>query len=158
MAKKKFIPIKKHNPWLHLYRQKTLVEKHFPCFACTLNVRAGVMDCTGEIQPCPECDIYRVQITLTKGGVPRVKILSPEIEPQSAIHVYSNGTLCLFDHRDQPWMTDDNLHEKIIPWTAEWLVYYELYKLDGKWLGPEAPHGNGPKAPQVKTNSLRTTS
>jgi hypothetical protein len=148
MATKKFIPIKKHDPWLHLVRQKVLVEKHFPCFACALQVRPGVLDCTGEIQPCPECDTYKVHISLTKDGVPRVKIMSPIIQPRAAIHMYSNGTLCLYDHRDQPWMVDDNLYEKIIPWTAEWLVYYELFKLDGKWLGPEAPHGNAPKKPQ----------
>jgi len=35
----------------------------------------------------------------------------------------------------------DNIHEKIIPWIAEWLVFYELYRICGKWLGPEAPHG-----------------
>lgn len=152
MATKRFIPIKGQDPWLHLVRQKSLVERNFPCFSCTLSVHPSELVCTGEIQPCPECDTYKVQITLTKGGVPRVRIVSPRIEPRAAIHMYSNGTLCLYDHREQPWKVDDNLHEKIIPWTAEWLVYYELFKLDGKWLGPEAPHRNSPKRPQTATN------
>ncbi len=147
MATKKFIPIKKHDPWFHLVRQKFLVEKYFPCFACALQARPGVLECIGDIQPCPECETYRVQIKLSKSGIPRVKILSPRIRWQSAIHLYLDERLCLYDHRDQPWMVNDNLYEKIIPWTAEWLVYYELFKLDGKWLGPEATHGNAPKKP-----------
>jgi hypothetical protein len=152
MATKMFIPIKKHDSWRHLVFQKTLVERHFPCFSCSLKANPSVLECVGEIQPCPECDKYKVQINLNKGGVPRVRIVSPTIQPRASIHIYSNGTLCLYDHREQPWMVDDNVHEKIIPWTAEWLVYYELFKLDGKWLGPEAAHGNAPKEPQVKTN------
>jgi hypothetical protein len=32
------------------------------------------------------------------------------------------------------------LHETIIPWTAEWLVSYELYLTTGKWLGSSAVH------------------
>jgi hypothetical protein len=64
--------------------------------------------------------------------------------------MYSSGDLCLYDFREQPWMATDNLHEKIIPWVAEWLVYYELFLLTGKWLGPEAPHGGDIKSPQEK--------
>jgi hypothetical protein len=45
----------------------------------------------------------------------------------------------------------DNLHQKIIPWIAEWLVYYELYLICGKWLGPEAPHGPNGKFRQVRS-------
>jgi hypothetical protein len=72
-----------------------------------------------------------------------VRILSPEIRKR--IHMYPNGTLCLYDHRDQPWNARDNLDEKIIPWIAEWLVFYELYLISDKWLGPEAPHDGGEK-------------
>ncbi len=63
--------------------------------------------------------------------------------------MYLNGSLCLFDPRVSPWKGSYNLHETIIPWTAEWLVFYELYKIHGKWLGPEAPHDpKEPKEPQ----------
>jgi hypothetical protein len=45
-------------------------------------------------------------------------------------------------------MEKDFIHEKIIPWTAEWLVYYEIFKRTGQWIGPEAPHGSEEKEPQ----------
>jgi hypothetical protein len=148
MAMKRWIPTKKFNPWLHLVYQKGRVMKHFPGFKCTLCARHGILECVGDIQPCPDCDTYKIRIKLAKEGVPTVKIIAPAIHPEAAIHMYANGSLCLYDHREQPWWVDDNIHEKIIPWTAEWLVYYELYKLDGVWLGPEAPHGATLKKPQ----------
>ena len=41
------------------------------------------------------------------------------------------------------------VHETIVPWTAEWIVFYELWKITGEWLGPEAPHGAGEKIPEA---------
>ncbi len=32
------------------------------------------------------------------------------------------------------------IDDTIIPWTAEWLVFYELWKDTGTWQGAEAPH------------------
>jgi hypothetical protein len=43
------------------------------------------------------------------------------------------------------WKSSDDIHKKIIPWLAEWLVFYELFLITGKWLGPEAPHAAMPK-------------
>ena len=65
--------------------------------------------------------------------------------------MYGNGPLCLYDPRETPWQRMDNVHQKIIPWIAEWLVYYELYLIYGKWLGPEALHGPNGKFWQVRT-------
>ena len=118
--------------------QKALVEKHFPLFGCRLSHRRLV--CEGVITPSQECDAYRIVISYTQNGVPRVMIKDPHIEPSAAIHMYNNGDLCLYHPDETPWKPTDNLHEKIIPWTAEWLLFYELYKIYGKWLGPEATH------------------
>lgn len=32
------------------------------------------------------------------------------------------------------------LAESVLPWTAEWLFYYEMWHVTGEWGGPEAPH------------------
>ena len=118
--------------------QKSLVEKHFPCFKCSFIHRHLL--CEGKIIPSDDCDSYDVKISYRFGGIPRVRVISPPIAPSAAIHMYTNGSLCLFFPDDDPWMTSDDIHVKIIPWTAEWLVFYEMYKVCGKWLGPEAPH------------------
>ena len=143
------------NPWPKRNRsaeyrrfviQKSLIEKHFPCFRCRLTHRH--LKCEGIITPSENCNSYRIIISYEQGRVPRVCIKEPEITPFPEIHMYGDGTLCLYKPTDDPWKRLDNIHEKIIPWTAEWLVFYELYLLCGKWLGPEAEHGTGEKGLQ----------
>lgn len=127
-----------------------MMRKHFPCFDCSVMHR--VLTCVGEITPSEGCDTYRVQIRLPVGMTPRVKVLTPKIDYDRRIHMYASGHLCLYKPEDQPWMETDYVHEKIVPWTAEWLVYYELYKLTGEWHGPEAPHSDEPKEQQKKAS------
>jgi len=118
--------------------QKQLVEKHFPFFRCAL--RRNVLECVGEIVPSVHCCPYQIGIRYQYESIPQVRIRRPEIRQR--VHMYRDGTLCLYDHREKPWSPRDNIHEKIIPWTAEWLVFYELQLLSGKWWGPEASHGD----------------
>ena len=128
----------------HFVMQKHFVEQYFPCFRCAL--RKNVLKCVGTITPSVHCNTYEIGIRYRNKGIPEVRIRRPEILRR--VHMYSNGTLCLYDYRKQPWSTHDNIHEKIIPWTAEWLVFYELFLITGRWLGPEAPHGDGEKRPE----------
>lgn len=150
MATKRYIPKTRQNDGKHLALQSILMRKHFPCFKCSL--RRGVLECVGTITPCEDCDTYKIRIRLPRGGVPRVRILDPEIKPSRKIHIYKEGDLCLYYYREQPWMDTDHLHEKIVPWTAEWLVYYELFRITGEWMGPEAPHDDEPKEQQKKAS------
>jgi hypothetical protein len=71
-----------------------------------------------------------------------VRIINPHIDPKGAIHIYRDGHLCLYHPKSQPWSGNKNIHETIIPWTAEWLIFYELYLSEGRWLGPEISHGD----------------
>lgn len=132
-------PINRGQHYRHFVMQKHLVEKHFPAFRCRLN--RSVLECTGEIRPTDQSDPYTVRVSFTEWGVPEVRIVKPRIAHNSAIHMYRNGTLCLYHPPTQPWSGALDLHKTIIPWIAEWLVYYELYLTEGKWLGPEVPHG-----------------
>ncbi|MCB1100464.1 MAG: hypothetical protein KDN22_33175 [Verrucomicrobiae bacterium] len=122
----------------HFVMQKALIQKHFECFHCEFNSRK--LTCTGEITPAEGCDPYTIRIDYSPGMTPKVWVLRPKIKPRPEIHMYREGCLCLYHPPEDPWLRTDNIHEKIIPWTAEWLVYYELYLLHGKWLAPEAPH------------------
>jgi len=71
-----------------------------------------------------------------------VRIREPELgvadEQKHDIHMYPNGTLCLYWPQEQPWNDSMSLHDTIVPWVAEWLVYYEYYQETGRWVGPEA--------------------
>lgn len=135
----------------HFVRQKFLVEKHFPCFRC--RCRRGVLECEGRITPSDLCSEYQVRIRYARGDYPRVRVVSPEILSSPDIHTFGDGTLCLYYPKDQPWGRMDNLHETIIPWTAEWLVFYELFLITGEWRGPAAPHGSEVKQPDAQSSS-----
>lgn len=88
----------------------------------------------------------RVTISYEQDGVPRVRIKEPEIAPApNHSNVWGRHPLCLYKPTDDPWKSSDNIHEKIILWTAEWLLFYELYLMCGRWLGPEAEHGTAEK-------------
>jgi hypothetical protein len=139
MAETKWIKRNRAAEYRHFLGQKALVERHFPCFTCQLY--RNRLTCKATICPSPDCDHYLVRIRYDYEKVPRVEILEPPIPSSPKIHMYGCGALCLYDPREMPWERMDNVHEKIIPWIAEWLVYYELYLIYGKWLGPEAPHG-----------------
>ena len=120
--------------------EKLRIENHFPFFQC--QIRGRKLACRGIITPSDGCDSYKIKIEYKEGGVPKVFITAPYIEPDSKYHIFEKGgNLCLFDDRESPWDAKMLIHETIIPWTAEWLVFYEIWKITGKWLGPEAPHG-----------------
>ncbi len=148
MAKIRWISRDRAAEYRRFVVQKALIEKHFPCFRCRLAHRRLI--CEGKIQPSEGCNVYLIGISYEQEGVPRVRIKGPKITPSVKIHMYRSGHLCLYEPMEDPWKRSDNIHEKIIPWTAEWLVFYELYLICGKWLGPEAPHGVGGKLQQDK--------
>ena len=123
----------------HFNYQKALIEKYFPCFVCTL--RNNNLRCTGYITPSEGFETYTLQIDYKNGSTPKVKVLSPNVAYDHNAHMYKDSSLCLFHPKETPWRKIYNIHETIIPWIAEWLVFYELYKIYGVWIGPEAEHG-----------------
>ena len=130
----------------HFIREKSRIEASYPCFHCVLH--GNRLTCVGAIQPGQDCETYEIKIDYRMDDPPQVRITRPDITPSTEYHMYSDGQLCLYDHRSSPWKWRYNIHETIIPWTAEWLVFYELWRITGEWLGPAAPHGPGLKKPE----------
>ncbi|MBN1181185.1 MAG: hypothetical protein JXB49_02785 [Bacteroidales bacterium] len=118
--------------------QKYHIDKTYNCFKTRIN--DGVLVCTGEIQPDPLCNSYKIRIEYMAGNQPQVYIKSPELIESNQIHVYREGFLCLFDPSETRWKDNMKLSEYTIPWLVEWILYYELWQLTGKWEGPESSH------------------
>lgn len=128
----------------HFLFQKMHIQRAYPGFNCRILPNRNNPEklvCTGIIQPDIDSPEYVVEIEYT-GGPPQVRILRPEIRPKPEIHMYSDGTLCLYFPDEFKWKQSHMIHKTIINWIAEWLVFYERYLWTGKWEGPEAPHGN----------------
>jgi hypothetical protein len=125
--------------YIRIVTEKELIQKFFPVF--NARIKGLSLICRGRIRPTERSGQYRVEINYAPWGSPVIYVLEPEIEVSTRIHTYSNGSLCLYDWREQPWQHKFHLHETIIPWIAEWLVFYELFLITGKWLGSSSMHG-----------------
>lgn len=124
--------------YIKIVSEKELLRKAFPFF--NIDIKGLKLICRGWIQPSDNSEHYRVEIEYEPWSSPIVHIKEPSIEPNINAHMYSDGSLCLFDWREQRWQNNWHLHEIFVPWIAEWLVFYELFCLTGKWYGISVVH------------------
>lgn len=123
-----------------LHFQKTLIEKQFRIFKCDIIQHGQKMVCKGWLQPLDYIEKYHVEIIQYPGKIPKVFIKTPRIIYNSEIHMYTEGNLCLFYPPDFKWGTNTSIAQFTIPWVNEWIIYYEIYKINGVWEGLAAPH------------------
>lgn len=67
---------------------------------------------------------------------PGVTVADPALraeDVESLPHVYAEDRLCLC----YPWQWDDGklIARTIVPWAAEWLLHFEIWKATGTWHG-----------------------
>lgn len=135
----KFHGQKLPNSFSHAMLQKREIEKRFSFLKC--RIENDTLICRGIFQP-NNCKAYDVRIEFRAGCFPQVYILSPEIKPNNEIHIYSEGSLCLFYPSELKWKDTTSIAENTIPWIFEWILFYELYLLTGVWEGEYVPHHN----------------
>ncbi len=126
----------KRRPFSLALLQKNYIEKDFDFLKC--RIEQGKLICTGKVQP-EFCAEYELKIEYEEGFAPRVFITKPEIKPENKIHMYSDGSLCLYYPNDFTWRDNMNIADYFIPWAIEWIYCYEYYLLTGEWKHEEAP-------------------
>ena len=129
-----------NNDYQALYLQKMGIEKQYQCFKCTIQDHGQSLICKGFLQPLDYIEPYQIEIIQIAFKTPKVFIKTPKIEVNPKIHIYKEGNLCLFYPPDLKWKVNISVADYMIPWVNEWIVYYEIYKISGKWEGPAAPH------------------
>ena len=91
----------------------------------------------------PRSEEYEILIEYRGGSAPHVYMLNPALN-EDCPHIYKDdNSLCIYWPRDPDnpgWQTDSWIADTIIPWTALWLHFYELWLETGEWLGPEKMH------------------
>lgn len=92
------------------------------------------------LQPTPKSKKYKVEFIFANDVCD--VWLTGEIEGIKNVdfpHYYEmkkdRVKLCLLHPKKFEWSTIDWLEDSIIPWTIEWLLYYELWLITGKWYG-----------------------
>lgn len=102
----------------------------------------------------PKARPYVVSVIWKPGAMslPYVMVDDPPLEPRPGgtfaeiphLIFYAEkpeqSGLCLFDPGGREWTPADLIAETTLPWTAEWLAYYELWHLTGAWLAPGVGH------------------
>jgi hypothetical protein len=122
----------------NLLIQKKMIEENYPFLTC--NIVREVLTCTGWVQPDGCLDKYKIKIECVAGCEPKSTIISPKIEPSPQIHMYSDHSICLHYPPDMWWNEKIKIYEYTIPWIIEWIIFYELYLINGnKWEGRESP-------------------
>jgi len=133
-----WIPKKKDHRYAYLTFQAKLIKKHFQFLTC--KIEYNVLKCKGWLQPDDCINRYQVLIEYVLGKEPKTTILSPDILPNRTIHMYRDHSLCLLYPPDLKWTEQTKVYEYTIPWISEWIVYYEIYLLNGNhWEGRESP-------------------
>lgn len=107
----------------------------------------------GRVTPFEGAGAYLIQVEYTIKSVPRVRILDPELtherDGKTLPHTYPDESgrknrvrPCLFVPDE--WDARDSIAATVIPWTCEWLFFYEMWLVTGEWLGgglhPERKH------------------
>jgi hypothetical protein len=135
-----------------LVAEHLLIHDRFPFL--TTRLVGNKLICRGRVQPTATSETYRVEVSYEPWNAPEVRILEPDIKAEGKLHFHKDGTLCLYDWREQPWKKQLRLADTVIPWVAEWLLFYEIYLLTGKWIGASAVHGAA-KVEEPKPDSQR---
>lgn len=134
---------------LILIREKKLLESNYDFLKCTIN--KNMLVCKGIVRPTKHSIEYSIKIEYDGINSPKVYVVEPEIEFNDNIHMYPDKkNLCLYHPETDNFHWTPKKHhifDTIIPWALEWLVYYELYLISGKWEHPFKPHR------QIKENT-----
>jgi len=100
-----------------------------------------------DIIPTPNSTTYRIRIDYTINQKPNVYVIDPSVlarpEGKDKLkHVYDTEKqqLCLYYAPFGEWDSTMFLAHKIVPWAAEWLLFYELWLITGEWLGEGIEH------------------
>lgn len=119
-------------------RERTAIKEEYDFLDCSITSYGLI--CQGTFSIPELTRDYEVKIKLDLPKYPKVFVINPKIEFNPKIHMYRDGSLCLHYPKDNSFKTTNMIFDTIIPWTSEWLIFYELYKLKGKWLGKYVRH------------------
>ena len=104
----------------------------------TAVVRRSRLAWTGKLRPTSLSDEYSIYLTYKLSDKPVVMVpdrIPHWCGPNRPPHLHADGSLCLYYPPAREWRRDMLLGDTILPWTAEWLLHYEIWLVTGNWMG-----------------------
>jgi hypothetical protein len=93
-------------------------------------------------------ETYTVGIQYELGLRPKINILAPVLTLAAGRnrlpHVYADGQHDICVNRPEDCKRGMFIADTIMPWLSQWLYFYEIWAMTGKWFGK----GTHPLAPQ----------
>lgn len=142
----------KNSP-LTLIQQKVALCLAYKGANCSIDKKKGQLFWSGKITPTALSKEYTVVLVYHPGNSPKVWVIGEELEKlddpnfphKFDVDVKSKMVrICLYRYSE--FNSSKLLANTIIPWTVEWLYYYELWLATGEWLGGgEHPETGKPK-------------
>ena len=133
---------------INLAVQAGNLQKHFP--NSRVEILRSALKWRAKITPSPLSQTYDVKLSYKLGSSPRVELVSPPLETRDGrkpTHLYEGDRLCLYLPNADEWNASMLLVDTIVPWTAEWLLNYEIWLATGEWCGGGIHPQVSPKAP-----------
>lgn len=136
MANKDYIPKKA----IRLFDQMMTLRAAYPSASCELH--NGTLFWMGKVKPTPLSREYDVVLIYSDSQVPKVWVIGDglqKIDDPGFPHKYDVDAknnmvqICLYRYRE--FTRDKFLANTIIPWTIEWLYFYEIWLATGEWCG-----------------------
>lgn len=129
-------------------RQPTLAQRHAELQALALpgaRIRLTHQRLTMDVELAPGAfgRLYTCRFIFERATNPIVLVTAPDLKAlangEKIPHVYpSNGSgtsLCLWWPKEREWSSQLKIADTLVPWTAEWLYYFELWLLTKTWEG-----------------------
>ena len=104
-------------------------------------VKRGVLTWLYTARPSPVGRLYTLLLRLKEAEFPSVIVRAPDLNALASgkkfPHVYGDQPpeLCLFRPSKCEWRVTDKLVDTIVPWSVEWLHYFEIWLRTGEWVG-----------------------
>lgn len=105
-----------------------------------VHLRRGRLVWKGSLVPTDASGTYEVDlIANSPRSTPQVWVREPSLRPSDdgrLPHIHKGGNLCL--NTIGQWSSRMLFVDSVIPWTSEWLMYYELWRATDVWFGDGA--------------------
>jgi len=140
-AKKPRFP-RKPSRILTVAMQAESLRAAFPASRVTYNKNIA-LTWVDQLQPTPLSEVYKVKIKYRRGNRPEVSVLEPQLrarDGEAIPHVFKGEELCLFRYKYDEWDPTMFIAVTIVPWTALWLLHYEIWRVTGEWCGANQEH------------------
>ena len=130
------------NSSITLIQQKVALCSAYKGADCVIDKKKNQLFWSGKIKPSALSKEYTVFLSYRFDKSPKVWIIGDELEklddanfPHKFDINPKNKMVQICLYRYSEFNSSKLIANTIIPWTVEWLYYYELWLATGEWLG-----------------------